>query len=152
MKTDIERTLSKYIDFEPFKLTKRNLSVKIKEQMNANYILDNLTNTSKRKRTRLVPNWSRLCSEFGNQSQINQIVVINLTIVIHIQKIVNFFPFFIVKSYSNHFQKKAVFLIDYVNNLFILYKIKCDANLNDTEEGIFIFILNMASFLGLLVK
>ena len=49
-------------------------------------------------------------SELGNQPQSNQIVVINLTIVIHIQAIVTFFPFFIVKLYSIHFQKKkAIF-------------------------------------------
>ena len=47
IKTNSERTLSKDIDFEPFKLTKRNLSVKIEEPMNANYILDSLTNTYK---------------------------------------------------------------------------------------------------------
>ena len=47
IKTNSERTLSKDIDFEPFKLTKRNLSVKIEEPMNANHILDNLTNTYK---------------------------------------------------------------------------------------------------------
>ena len=47
MKTDSERTLSKDSDFEPFKLTKRNLSVKIEEPMNAKYILDNLSNTYK---------------------------------------------------------------------------------------------------------
>jgi len=47
---------------------------------------------------------------YKNRSQSNQIVVINLTIVIHIQVIVPFFSFFIVKSYSSHFQKKkAIF-------------------------------------------
>ena len=50
-----------------------------------------------------------LGTELGNQSQSNQIVVIHLTIVIHIQVIVTFFSFFIVKSYSSHFQKKAIF-------------------------------------------
>jgi len=41
------------------------------------------------------PDWSGLMrSELGNQSQSNQIVVINLTIVIHIQVIITFFfPF-----------------------------------------------------------
>ena len=48
-------------------------------------------------------------SELGNQFPRNQILVINLTIVIHIQVIVTFFSFFIVKSYSSHFQKKAIF-------------------------------------------
>jgi ornithine carbamoyltransferase len=52
----------------------------------------------------------------GNHSQSNQVLVINLTIVIHIQVIVTFFSFFIVKSYSSHFQKKSYFLVDYVNN------------------------------------
>ena len=51
-------------------------------------------------------------SELGSQSQRDQIVVINLAIVIHIQVIVTFFSFFIVKSFS----KKSYFLIDYVNN------------------------------------
>jgi hypothetical protein len=56
-------------------------------------------------------------SELGNQSQSNQIVVINLTIVIHIEVIVTFFFLFhsqvIFKSFSNcHCQ-----------NWYILYKI-----------------------------
>ena len=49
-------------------------------------------------------------AELGNHSQSNQIVVINLTIVIHIQVIITFFSLFhsqvIFKSFA---KKKAIF-------------------------------------------
>lgn len=47
IKSDHERSLSYDIDFEPFKLTKRHMVVKIAEAETADYLTDNLTNTYK---------------------------------------------------------------------------------------------------------
>jgi len=54
-------------------------------------------------------------SELGNQFPRNQILVINLTIVIHIQVIVTFFFLFHSQVIFKSFSKKSYFLIDYVN-------------------------------------
>lgn len=47
IKSDHERNLSYDMDFEPFKLTKRNMVIKIAEAETADYLTDNLTNTYK---------------------------------------------------------------------------------------------------------
>jgi len=51
----------------------------------------------------------QLQSELGNQSQSNQIVVINLTIVIHIQVMVTFFFLFHTQVIFKSFSKKKLF-------------------------------------------
>ncbi len=67
----------------------------------------------------------RKSTELGFQSQINQIVVINLTIVIHI--LVTFFFLFHSQVIFKSFLKKCYFLIDYIS-IFLNLDL---TNLND---------------------
>lgn len=43
--TDTVRTLSKVVDYEPFKVQANNLEIKVDKPLNANYLLDNLHRT-----------------------------------------------------------------------------------------------------------